>query len=114
MRGKGKSARFAYLPFLLGIYFRFRPIGPFVFMDFVQRDDSDTGNGGAMTRTTPLHEGLECWKPTSRHGSMLIYPNCLGEILINWKNRLGPAIAEFSNPISLGGGTGRRKGLKIS
>ena len=37
------AARSAYLPILLGIYFLFRPIGLFVFMVFVQRDDSDTG-----------------------------------------------------------------------
>ena len=66
------AARSAYLPILLGIYFLFRPIGLFVLMVFVQRDDSDTGNGGAMTRSTPLHGRLECWKPTSRHASMLI------------------------------------------
>ena len=41
--GRSMAARSAYLPILLGIYFLFRPIGLFVFMVFVQRDDSDTG-----------------------------------------------------------------------
>ena len=53
------AARSAYLPILLGIYFLFRPIGLFVIMVFVQRDDSDTGIGGApMTRSTPLARGI--------------------------------------------------------
>ena len=44
--GRSMAARSAYLPILLGIYFLFRPIGLFVLMVFVQRDDSDTGMVG--------------------------------------------------------------------